>query len=103
VMQASEPSSACRQHLRHVLYGPVNPSSPETVMQSLEQELLDIAKSWKSTAVEFIQKSESGSHSQMANEMLYACAEMLVWKIAHHEVESRAATPAPSLPSQCPA
>jgi hypothetical protein len=21
--------------------------------------------------------------------MLYACAEMLVWKIAHHEVESR--------------
>jgi hypothetical protein len=61
-------------------------------MQSIEQELLEMAKSWKLTAVEFIQKSESGSRSQMTNQMLYACAEMLVWKITHHEVESQRQT-----------
>jgi hypothetical protein len=58
-------------------------------MESLEKELMDLSESWKSTAREMIAKSESGSRSEMVSQMLYACAEMLVWKIAHHGVESR--------------
>jgi hypothetical protein len=61
-------------------------------MQSIEEELLEMAKSWKLTAVEFIEKAENGSRSQLANHMLYACADMLVWKITHHDVESHGQT-----------
>jgi hypothetical protein len=50
-------------------------------MESLEKELLELSENWKSTAREMIAKSECGSRSEMVNRMLYACAEMLEWKI----------------------
>ena len=50
-------------------------------MESLEKELLDLSESWKATAQEMIAKSECGSRSEMVNQMLMACAQMLEWKI----------------------
>jgi len=47
----------------------------------MEKELLEMAAQWKQTALEMIQKSENGSRSEMVNQMLFACAEMLEWKI----------------------
>jgi hypothetical protein len=47
----------------------------------LEKEFLEMAASWKQTALEMIAKSESGSRSEMVNQMLMACAQMLEWKI----------------------
>jgi hypothetical protein len=47
----------------------------------MEKELLEMAEQWKVTAQEMIAKSECGSRSEMANQMLYACGEMLRWKI----------------------
>ena len=54
----------------------------------MEKELLEMAAQWKDVAKEMIQKSENGSRSQMVNEMLFCCAEMLEWKIEHREPES---------------
>jgi hypothetical protein len=50
-------------------------------MESLEKELLDLSENWKATAQEMIAKSECGSRSEMVNQMLMACAQMLEWKI----------------------
>jgi len=47
----------------------------------LEKGLFEMAASWKQTALEMIQKSKNGSRSEMVNQMLYACAEMLEWKL----------------------
>ncbi len=47
----------------------------------MKEELLEMAASWKQTALEMIEKSENGSRSEMVNQMLYACAEMLEWKV----------------------
>jgi hypothetical protein len=47
----------------------------------MEKELLEMAAQWKQVALEMIQKSDNGSRSEMVNRMLYACAEMLEWKI----------------------
>ena len=47
----------------------------------MKEELLEMAASWKQTAQEMIQKSANGSRSEMVNQMLYACAEMLEWKV----------------------
>jgi hypothetical protein len=58
-------------------------------MKSLNEELLDMAALWKQTAQEMIQKTWSGSHSEMSNQMLNACADMVVWKIEHHGVDTR--------------
>jgi len=48
----------------------------------MEKELLEMAAQWRTTAQEMIQKSEVGSRSEMVNQMLMACAQMLEWKIA---------------------
>jgi hypothetical protein len=50
-------------------------------METLERELLEMSASWKAVALEMIAKSECGSRSEMANQMLMACAQMLEWKI----------------------
>jgi hypothetical protein len=47
----------------------------------METELLEMVASWKQTALEMIQKSENGSRSEMVNQMLYARAEMVEWKV----------------------
>jgi hypothetical protein len=47
----------------------------------MEKELLEMTAQWKQTALEMIQKSESGSRSEMVNQMLFACAEMVEWKV----------------------
>jgi hypothetical protein len=47
----------------------------------MEKELLEMAARWKETALEFIQKSDRGSRSEMVNQMLFACAEMLEWRL----------------------
>ena len=47
----------------------------------MEKELLEMAAQWKQTAREMIQKSENGSRSEMVNQMLFACAEMVEWKV----------------------
>jgi hypothetical protein len=58
---------------------------PFTTKKSLEtpmeKELLEMAAEWKETAQEMIQKSANGSRSEMMNQMLYACAEMLEWVV----------------------
>ena len=48
---------------------------------SMEQELLEMAAQWRTTAQEMIAKSEAGSRSEMVNQMLMACAQILEWKI----------------------
>jgi hypothetical protein len=48
----------------------------------MDKELLEMAQQWKKTALEMLEKSESGSRSEMVNQMLFACAEMLESKIA---------------------
>jgi hypothetical protein len=58
----------------------------------MKQELLEMAADWKKAAREMIQKSETGSRSEMVNQMLFACAEMLEWKIANIERQARAVT-----------
>ena len=50
-------------------------------MATLEQELMDMSANWKQTAREMIARSEVGSRSEMCNQMLMACAQMLEWKI----------------------
>lgn len=47
----------------------------------MEKQLLEMAAGWKATALEMIQKSECGSRSELANQMLFCCAEMIEWKI----------------------
>jgi len=47
----------------------------------MKEELLEMAAQWKQTAQEMIKKSENGSRSEMVNQMLFACAEMLEWKL----------------------
>jgi hypothetical protein len=47
----------------------------------MEKELLEMVKQWKTVALEMIQKSENGSRSEMVNQMLLACAEMLEFKL----------------------
>lgn len=47
----------------------------------METELLEMAAHWRSTALEMIAKSEPASRSEMVNQMLMACAQMLEWKI----------------------
>ncbi len=58
----------------------------------MEKELLTMAAEWKRTALEMIQKSKNGSRSEMVNQMLFACAEMLEWKIKN--------SPLPTHPDQ---
>jgi hypothetical protein len=48
----------------------------------MDKELLEMAQQWKKTALEMLEKSESGSRSEMVNQMLFACAEMLESNIA---------------------
>jgi hypothetical protein len=50
-------------------------------MPSIEQYLLQLSADGKKTALEMIQKSEKGSRSEMVNQMLHCCAEMLEWKL----------------------
>jgi hypothetical protein len=50
-------------------------------MEALQKELLEMSETWKAAAREMIAKSECGSRSEMVNQMLYACAQMLEWKI----------------------
>jgi hypothetical protein len=57
-------------------------------MKSLQEELLDMAAQWKVDAVTVIERSPSGSHAVIANQMLAACADMLIEKIQNHLVES---------------
>jgi hypothetical protein len=52
----------------------------------MEKELLEMAQQWKRTALEMLEKSESGSRSEMVNQMLFACAEMLESKIAANQI-----------------
>jgi hypothetical protein len=47
----------------------------------MEKELLKMSLLWKKTALEMLAKSEPASRSEFANQMLFACAEMLEWKI----------------------
>jgi hypothetical protein len=47
----------------------------------MTEELLEMAAQWQKTALEMIAKSECGSRSEMVNQMLLACAEMLEWKV----------------------
>ena len=47
----------------------------------MEKELLEMAAHWKQTALEMIAKSENGSRSEMVNQMLHACAEMVEWRV----------------------
>jgi hypothetical protein len=55
----------------------------------MEKELLEMAAQWKQTDLEYIQKSDKGSRSEMVSQMLYACAEMLQWRVKQIRVESR--------------
>jgi hypothetical protein len=43
----------------------------------MEKELLEMSRLWKKTALEMLEKSEPASRSEFANQMLFACAEML--------------------------
>jgi len=54
----------------------------------MEKELLEMAEQWKKTALEMIQKSETGSRSEMMNQMLLACSELLEWKISGFQRQS---------------
>ena len=54
----------------------------------MEKELLEMAMLWKQTAQEMIAKSENGSRSETVNQMLYACAEMVEWKVKQIGVKS---------------
>ena len=47
----------------------------------METELLEMAALWRETARDMIAKSEPASRSEMVNQMLMACAQMLEWKI----------------------
>jgi len=58
-------------------------------MESLEKELLELSENWKATAREMIAKSECGSRSEMVNQMLMACAQMLEWKIKSAALAAR--------------
>ncbi len=53
----------------------------------MEKELLEMAAHWKQTAQEMIAKSENGSRSEMVNQMLYACTEVVEWKLLHSPQE----------------
>lgn len=56
-------------------------------MKSLQEELLDLAAQWKVDAVAVTERSPSGSHAAVANQMLAACAEMLIEKIQKQSAE----------------
>jgi hypothetical protein len=62
-------------------------------MKPLQEELLDMAAQWKVDTVTVIERSPSGSHAAVANQILAACADMLIEKIQNRRVES------PSLPA----
>jgi len=70
---------------------PVNSTSlplPQILVEiPMEEELLEMAAQWRTTAQEMIAKSEAGSRSEMVNQMLMACAQMLEWKIKRHANE----------------
>jgi hypothetical protein len=51
----------------------------------MEKELLEMAQSWKQTALEILQKCEPASRSEFANQMLLACAEMLEYKLRNFQ------------------
>jgi hypothetical protein len=53
-------------------------------MEALQKELLEMSETWKTVALEMLAKSECGSRSEMANQMLMACAEMLEWKVKNN-------------------
>jgi hypothetical protein len=55
-------------------------------MQTIEQEILQLATDWKKTAREMIAKSDRGSRSEMVNLVLFACAEVLQWKITTNKI-----------------
>ncbi len=57
-------------------------------MKPLQEELLDMAAQWKVDAVTVIERSPSGSHATVANQMLAACADMLIEKIQSYRVKS---------------
>jgi hypothetical protein len=50
----------------------------------MEKELLEMAALWRETARDMIAKSEPASRTEMVNQMLMACAQMLEWKIKNH-------------------
>jgi hypothetical protein len=47
----------------------------------MEKELLEMSRLWEKTALEMLEKSEPANRSEFANQMLFACAEMLEWKV----------------------
>ncbi len=47
----------------------------------MEKELLEMAAQWKKAALEELEKCEPAIPSEFANQVLLACAQMLVWKI----------------------
>lgn len=47
----------------------------------MEEELLEMSRLRKKTALEMLEKSEPASRSEFANQMLLACAEMLESKL----------------------
>jgi hypothetical protein len=51
----------------------------------MEKELLEMAALWRETARDMIAKSEPASRSEMVNQMLMACAQMLEWKIKNSQ------------------
>ena len=57
-------------------------------MKSLKVELLDMAAEWKVAAVSVLEMSPAGSHAAIANQMLSACADMLIAKIQANEESS---------------
>jgi hypothetical protein len=59
----------------------------------MNEELLQMAETWKKTALEMLQKCELASHSAMANAMLLACAEKLEYKIKDGERLQKTALP----------
>ena len=57
-------------------------------MKPLVEELLDMAAQWKVDAVTVIERSPAASPATVANQMLIACADMLIEKVQKYSVES---------------
>jgi hypothetical protein len=56
-------------------------------MKSLQEELLDMAAQWKVDAVTVIERSPASSPATVANQMLIACADMLIEKVQKYSAE----------------
>jgi hypothetical protein len=62
----------------------------------MEKELLEMSRLWKKTALEMLEKSEPASRSEFANQMLFAYAEMLGWKVNRLQSVRVEVPPAPA-------